>query len=213
MSNRYIPENSTIIKNIDGEETGVTNGDLNVTDEIATQYLSGISNQLSATFKKTYSASRAGFVTTTNPTDILTISGSDTKLIKILYIHLSATQTNSGFVEMAIIKRNSANSGGTTETLINVAHDSEDDNATAIVKIYTTNATALGNSVGRIYSEKSFIPSGNSSAPGASSHIDFQNLLGKPITLHGSSEILCVNFNGATVSGANFVPTIVWTEE
>jgi hypothetical protein len=72
--------------------------------------------------KATYSANILGLVSVATATDIFTIYGSATKTIKILRIGISATQTTGGAVNIQLIKRSTANTGGTSASSTAVVH-------------------------------------------------------------------------------------------
>src|SRR6266853_6038623 len=61
--------------------------------------------------RATYSSAIVGLLSGALATDILTITGSATKTIKITKIGVSGTQTTLGDVNLLFIKRSTANSG------------------------------------------------------------------------------------------------------
>jgi hypothetical protein len=98
--------------------------------------------------------------------------------------------------------------------------DSNDAAGTAVVRSYTANPT-LGVSVGSLRVEK--IPmgtpliqtgGGNNPPGGNVSGMKWQaTAIDKAITLRGTSQVLSINLNGQTVTGASCSSWITWTEE
>lgn len=142
-----------------------------------------------------------------SPSDIFLIRGSDTRIIEVTRIMISTTQTTSGINSWYLAKRSTANSGGTSTSVVPVPHDRNDVSPTATILQYTANPT-LGNLVGYLW--KGHVPS----PCVASFTLDFSKEFGKPITLRGAGDVLAMNFGGATLpSGLVVLGSITWTEE
>ena len=149
------------------------------------------------------------------PSDIVILNGSATKTVRITRIYLSSTQTTQGVNNWYLVKRSSANSGGTSTTITPIPLDSSLSAGTATFTRYTANATSLGTSVGNMDVVKLLSPA---TAPGSSSatyyepHLwDFTN---NPVVLRGTAEGLAINFNGAALpAGLSVDATYTWTEE
>lgn len=158
----------------------------------------------------TYSAAVVNASIALLATDIFTITGSASKTIRVTNIGI--TTTGGGVVSNVILlKRSTANSGGTSTTLTNVPHDSADTAATATVRSYTANPTT-GTLVGNIRSIK--INSPLVSAITAPSDPEWLfGTRGKAIVLRGTGEVLSINLAGVTISGAAFSIYVEWTEE
>jgi hypothetical protein len=159
----------------------------------------------------TYGASVTGLTAANTATDIFTITGSANKTVKIRQLTLSATQTTAGNINLLLVKRSTANTGGTSVLQTAVPFDSLNPAATATVRSYTANPT-LGTAVGTVNNEKLFIPT----ATGANAPFVFSptaSSQAQEITLRGTNEVLAVNLNGVTVGGNNFNIDITWTEE
>lgn len=161
--------------------------------------------------KATYSASIIGLAPATSPTDLFTVTGSAIKTVRILQILATATRTAGGNADYVILKRSTANSGGTSSTLTAVPHDSSDSAATAVVRAYTANPTT-GTLVGNISTQKIFT---NTAGSGASDK--FEEIYGirpsKGIVLRGVNEVFAFNLNGVTMTGGSFDIHVEWTEE
>lgn len=162
--------------------------------------------------KPTYSASAVSLTPPATPTDMVVISGSATKTIRVTKLELSATQTVNGTNTFFIVLRSTADSAGTSSTITNVSHDSTNATAISIVKSYTANPT-LGTAVGTLRAIKMFTP-----VPGtlATPYIfDFTNDgIDQGIVLRGTAQQLALNFNGAALpSGLSITCNIDWSEE
>ncbi len=178
-------------------------------EPIRVQIVSGKSN-----LPLTYSAASGPFTPASSPTDVFTITGSATKTIRVTRIAFTMNQTTSSARDVLVIKRSTANSGGTSTLLNNVPVDSQNAAATATVRSYTTNPT-LGTSVGTIRSRKVFVATltGNNSNSDEvllefGSRTDTQNLV-----LRGTNEVLSINLNGVTSTGNSASCSVEWIEE
>jgi len=164
-----------------------------------------------------YTASVRGVTTATTATDIFTITGSATKLIKIVRIYVAANATASSYQSIELIKRSTVNTGGTSTTLSNINYDSTDIAGTAVVRSYTANPT-LGTTVGRIGLKRLYISAltnANNGQYGGNNSIEFSydGMSAKHIALRSDSEVLAINLNGTTIAGSSFDIFIEWTEE
>jgi hypothetical protein len=174
--------------------------------------LGALRTELLISSKPTYSASIVSLTPPATPTDMVVISGSATKTIRVTKVELSATQTLSGTNNFFIVLRSAADSGGTSSTLTNIAHDSNNAAATSVVKSYTANPS-LGAAVGTLRAIKMFTP-----APGTLTTpyiFDFTNDgIDQGIVLRGTAQQLSLNFNGAALPGGlSITCNIDWSEE
>ncbi len=167
---------------------------------------------------RTYKAATAFFTPAASTTDILTIAygSKKTTILKIEYAFNGTFGTpisQAGF----IIKRSTADSGGTATTETNISCNSTDAASTAVIKSYTANPSSLGTSVGRV---KSFSHAGDTYVNGSGGFqifpsrviYDAQTAEG-PLKLVASGENYAVNFNGVTMGGTPVAFTVTWTEE
>lgn len=177
--------------------------------------------QLDATTKATYSAGSTFTTPAASTTDFWQIYGSSTKTIKVLRVEAAYTSgSTSTSDQLFLIKRSTANSGGTSTVVTNVPLDSANAAATAVVRIYTANPTT-GTSVGTVASgtlisatNAGSVNSVSQSPTGAQVLFDHR-LTGQPVVLRGTGEGLVLNFAG--VIPASLTPriavTVFWTEE
>lgn len=162
-----------------------------------------------------YSAAAGPFAAAALPTDIFTITGSATKVVRIKKIYFSPSATNATSYNFLLIKRSTANSGGTSTLLTNVPNDSDDIAATATVRSYTANPT-LGTTVGTIRAYRLVVPQGaplGGAANGPLNEVYFGDNSSKSIALRGTAESLSLNLNGVTLLGNSFCVFVEWTEE
>lgn len=153
----------------------------------------------------------ATFTAASSATDIFTISGSDTKTVRVSRITVYGTRTTAGLVTLQLLKRGTANTGGTSSNANRVRRDAADDGGTAVVKSYTANPT-LGSLIGQVDGAIALIP-----AVGGAVGVDVVRFecveSDKQPTLYTAAQSLCVNLGGVTVTGNSFVCIAEWTEE
>jgi hypothetical protein len=160
-----------------------------------------------------YGAGIGDLALAASATDVFCINGSATRTIYITDVHISGSATSAARINVSYTRRSTANSGGTSTTLTNIPDDSQSPAGTAVVKAYTANPT-LGTSVG-VYS------SGHNTFPAdAAPNIAINELTryfgsdnAKLFTLRGTSEGLCLNFNGETVTGGLAHISVHWIEQ
>lgn len=172
--------------------------------------LSVSSNGTRATFK--YVAQDITPVATA--TDVLVLSGSASKVIRVTKVSLVGTATAASIYDHYVIKRTAANTGGTSTNVTAAQCDSNDAAQTAVLKLYTANPSALGTGIA-VEANKTYLSA--SATPGAAALpivYTFGTRNDKAIVLRGTSESLAINFNGQAVpAGASLYLNIEWTED
>jgi hypothetical protein len=168
----------------------------------------------------TYSAGFQALALAATATDAVTITGANGKIVYVTSITLSGAATAAGAVGISVIKRTTANTGGTSTAPAGVARDiggnslSPVNPASAIVQGYTVNPASLGTAApptgGTLLNE--IIPIGTAAAPSAPTVIDFIQDLMAPVVLRSASDVLALNFNGVTVTGGIVACTVTWLE-
>jgi hypothetical protein len=171
--------------------------------------------------KATYSVTNT-FAPVAAATDVVLITGSNTKTIRVVSIYFATSNTLGGVsAAVFVVKRGQLNQGGTFVPGTAVPHDSLDAAAVATVGHYTANPT-LGIAWGTINSVRVGLPPVTpTSFAGHAEDAGIELLpwipwsfLDKLLTLRSSTESIVVNLNGATVfSGQVHAYRIVWTEE
>lgn len=160
--------------------------------------------------EQTYAASIIGLVPAATPTDIFEISGSATKVIKVRRIRITGVRSASTTSDIVLLKRTTANTGGTSTLPPPVKNDSNNANATAVVKAYTANPTT-GTLVGALRSDKQFL---NVAGVGSSDVRDYvlTESGAQPLFLRGVAECIAFNLNGVTMAGGLLDIWVEWTE-
>lgn len=147
-------------------------------------------------------------------TDVLVLSGSATKVIRVTKVSVVGTATAASIYDNYIIKRTAANTGGTSTSVTPAQSDSADAAATATLRLYTANPSALGTGIA-VEGAKTYLSAGATPGAAALPHVyTFGTRNDKAIVLRGTGESLAFNFGGQAVpSGANLYLSIEWTED
>lgn len=158
--------------------------------------------------KATYSYATASITPAATPTELFNISGATGKVIRIKKIAMDLSSTVSGKINVALIKRSTAASGGTSASGTVNKFDSNDVTASASILSFTANPT-VGTTVS--IAEAFALPSG--AAPVAVVR-DYSTRNDESMVLR-AGEYLGINGLGSDLPNAdariNF--TIEWTEE
>ena len=167
------------------------------------------------TWRNTYSV---GFTLVVVAGDAVTISGSATKTIRVTRIRYSGTSTaaTGAAVDVALIKRSTADTAGTSTTPTIVPLDANDAAVSAVVTAYTA-APTLGTAVGTIVVDK-YVPTlatYTATDFPAISYVehDFGNRPSHGVVLRGIAQQLCINFGATPLATNSFDFTLEWTEE
>jgi len=198
--------------------SGVDGGGLKralLTSADGTQIISPVDS-----FKATYRTSITSLVLAATPTDFITLTGSASKTIRVTNIHLSCTQTAGSYPDIVLLKRSTANSGGTSTSPTIVPLDSNNAAASAVMRAYTANPT-LGTLVGNLMIEHLNMNSptvqvgGGNNPTGTNQRGQLWEFgrLGQAIVLRGTSQVLALNGNSVTITGNSCDSWLEWTEE
>lgn len=114
--------------------------------------------------------------------------------------------------DVQIIKRSTANTGGTATNPAAVPLDSTNGAATATVSAYTANPT-LGTSLGLIHANKLLLGVSGADQPQSIAFNFDHDGKTQGVYLRGTSEGLCVNLNGGTFSNPSLSIDVAWYEE
>lgn len=141
-----------------------------------------------------YAAAAAAVTPAATPTDIVNLKGSATKTVYVTRVRLVGLATTKGVLAMQLLKRSTANSGGTSTTPTPVPYDSDNGSATAVVNQYSANPT-VGSVVGSAIAAEnlSMAVAGDSTG-----HIDW-DFRDNPIVLRGVAESVSINGSGGAV--------------
>lgn len=162
--------------------------------------------------RRTYIAQAAAFTPYATPTDIITLPGNATTVVRVLQVIITGTQTTAGINLWSLIKRAVANTGGTSSALTAVPVDSGYAAASSIPKKWTA-APTIDSAVGSVGDRHILAPAPASVAP-AGNVLYEAGPYEAPITLRGVAEELALNFGGAAVpTGLSIGVFLKWTEE
>lgn len=143
-------------------------------------------------------------------TDVATLTGGAARLVLPKRVIITGIQTTGGQVEMFLIKRSAADTGGTTAAGTVVPHDAAFPPSLATVLAYSANPGALGAAVGNLRRDRVMIPAAASVAIGGIEWV-FGDRSGE-VALRGIAQQLAVNLNGVTVAGGVLNVTFEWDE-
>lgn len=158
-----------------------------------------------------YMASSAPFTPGATPQDVFTITGSATKTVRVERFGITTVQTTAGLNAWSVLRRSTANGGGTSTTVTAVPRSSSYPAATATVRQYTANPTA-GNLIGAVWTGRITAPVPGS-AVGA---IDKGCMLfddRSSVALIGVADGLAWNFGGVALPAGLSVQAHVWWTE
>lgn len=181
---------------------------------VSTAYLSRV----------TYSAVWIALVPAASATDVVCISGSSSKTIRIQQIKWTGTATTAINLPLTLLRRASLDTGGTAgSTTANPANtigkrDLTNPTATATLISYTANPTI--NDTSPTYIDSAYLNIGTSATLSGPPLIfdyakDTENFVQPPMIAAGSTAVqICVNFNASSIGAAGTtVGSITWTEE
>jgi hypothetical protein len=172
--------------------------------------------------KATFAFARSTFAIAATPTDVAIINGSSSgKIVRITRIEIDAlcTAATAAALEVQLIKRTAANTGGTsTGSPTGVAYDSNDGSPTAVVQCYTANPASLGTSAGIVRDAKIVPVLSPYTATDFPQHDklvwDFGNRPDKALVLNSATEGYAINLVGAAIpAGLSMGISIEVTEE
>lgn len=163
--------------------------------------------------RATFGAFISGINPAVNPTDLLVIQGSASKIVRIKSIVLAGTATTATNVIVNIVRRSSANTGGTTTPIPAVSRDTGNDTSVAVVTLYTANPTTTGNLVGAIDGGRlNLAPAANGAIDRLIFQYTWQN--DQAFTLRSAAEFLTINLGGVSSPGGGVLDvSLAWTEE
>lgn len=166
-------------------------------------------------YKATYAASWAAFAPVATPTNVLSITGSATKTIRILRIGISATQTTAGIINIQLNKLSSALTGGTPVAPTGIVpFDSTSPAATATPRTYTANTTGGGALTGIIKNVKFTVPLAAVAGAAQNEYIfNFTSNYSQEVVIRGTSEVVSLTLLGVTLTGGSICTWVEWTEE
>lgn len=164
--------------------------------------------------KASYRVQVADIVPAATATDVFTLCGSATKVIRVNRIQVTADSTAPAVIDFYVFKRSAANTGGTSTAPTISKFDSADGTATATVALYSANPSALG--AGALFTGDHYaLPAAASTGyPGMPWIEDFGIRNNRATVLRGVSQCLSFSLNGQAIPlGFGLYFGIEWTEE
>lgn len=155
---------------------------------------------------KTFSCS-ANITVAATATDIAIIPGNATNTVYITKVIISGIQTTAGSALIQLIKRSTANTGGTSTAMTAIPHNSA-DTPVSLPLSYTANPT-VGTPVGNVRLQ--YLSLGSATIASGSIVWEFGDK-GKWVTLSGVAQGLAINLNGATITGGVINVSAEWIE-
>lgn len=159
---------------------------------------------------RTYSAS-ARTTPATSATDFMFIPGNGTTTVYVTKVVISGLATTARLQDIQLIKRTTANTGGTSSSMSIAQHDSTDAVPSSTPITYTANPTGLGSS-GGIFRQAFAALGVAASSDDNILTFDFGDK-GRPIVLRAATQGLAVNLSGtATLAGDSISVSVEWYE-
>lgn len=147
------------------------------------------------------------------PTDVVLLQGAAGVVTRIREIILSGTATAASNIAPTLVRRSTANTGGTSTAQTVAKRDLSDGAAGTTCLLYTANPTGLGTVVNTVEGGRLNL------APAANGSIDriiwqYSWMNEKGLTLRGASDFIALNFGGAAwPAGGLLDVSISLTEE
>lgn len=162
--------------------------------------------------KTTYRYFSSGNTPAATPTDVLTLTGSSTKTVRIKKVILSGVATSAGQFIWTLVRRAAPNTGGSSTAGAAAKHDLTDSAATATINLYTVNPGVLGTLNATVRGGRLF--HNVVTALQDKLIFDFCTNQDKALILRGTSDIMAINGNGGTLpTGAALDIEIEWEED
>jgi hypothetical protein len=163
---------------------------------------------------RTYGAAKAAVSPgSATATDVFEICGSASNTIRVTRIAMSGRATAVSSVDVGLLKRSTASSGGTFDPVTPTAFDSNSAAATATLKAFSLNPT-VGTLVGALIQRQLQLGNLTTGVGGEPLLIEFNanRAASGPIALRGTGQCLVVNLNGANLPGNSLNFSAEWTE-
>lgn len=171
--------------------------------------------------QQTFSAGFIGLAPAASATDVICLAGSATKNIALTRIELSGSAGTLVSLPITLVRRVSADTGGTAaSTTANPANnisknDTNNATATGVPIAYTVNPTIGDTSPTYLRSQELTLPTTAAGTVVNALIWDFGINLAQgsqSIILRGAAAQVCLNFNAVSVSSGLLNGSIQWTE-
>lgn len=170
--------------------------------------------------RPTYTASSVGLVPAASATDIFCINASSSKTVTVRRVVIGGTAGTAITTPFLLYRRVSQDTGGTAATSlalpVAVPHISSDSAATATLTAYTANPTIVDSSpslMGALLVDLPVTTAAGGRVDVERTYGTSNDMFSKGLDLlKGSSQQLCVNLNGVSVSSGVLAITMEWQE-
>lgn len=147
--------------------------------------------------KVPYRYASSGNVPAATPTDIMVLTGSATKVIRVRRVRVGGLATTAGSMIPTLIRRSTANLTGTKTSPVPLQMDKSDAVPTATLDLYTVNPGTLGTVVGNFGAKRLLL--GLVAVANDWQEWVWDPLTSKGLVLRGILDSLAINFGGAAV--------------
>jgi hypothetical protein len=173
--------------------------------------------------RQTYSAIWIGLAPAASTTDIICISASSTKTVRLQSLSISGSAGTTLSLPVTVLRRATLDSGGTAaSTTANPANtigkrDTGNGTASATLISYTANPTINDTSPTYLDSAQLAISLTTMATVSIPVRFDWakdtENLLQAPTLTLGSTQQICANLNSTSLASGLLTGSITWTEE
>lgn len=140
-------------------------------------------------------------------TDIAILPGNASNTVLVTRVTLTCTQTTAGQINVELLKRSTADTGGTSSGFTEVPDDSSYAAASSALLSYTVTGPTVGTAVGDLDN----LQIGCMAAGTATPNDIYIFKPAKPIVLRGTAQQIALNLGGA-LTGGNVTVTFEWME-
>lgn len=146
-------------------------------------------------------------IAASSTTDNAVLPGNATNTVLVTRVTVTCTETTAGIVNVELIKRSAADTGGTSAGMTEVPDDSNYSAASSAALTYTGTGPSVGAAVGDL--DNAQVGCNASATAGPNDIYIFRPA--KPIVLRGTAQQIAINLGGA-VTGGNITVTFDWME-
>lgn len=159
-----------------------------------------------------YHGAFKGLVPAASATDVLVIVGSATKTVRVKRITLTGIATAAGTFHAVLIRRSADDTAGTSTNATAVPREPGAVAATAVIRGYTGNPSALGTAVGTIAAQYMGFGTAATQLAAPPTVFDFGESADDRVTLRAATDLLALNLDAQTITGGLIDATVEWAE-
>jgi hypothetical protein len=159
----------------------------------------------------TYSVTAHGVTPAASATDVVILSSSASRLVKVRRVIIGGAATSASATVFHFVRRSTAATGGTATTPTPVRRDTSDQAATAVLQQFSANPSAVGTDIGLLLTFRYNL--GALATPNPPAPLVFGDVTDEPIVLRPGEFMAISNAGAAIPGGMIFDYTVIWTEE